>query len=104
MPTNAQLRLKLINKLGELFQLNQPDLDFGFYVTWCDLTNNLEECYVTMNAGLKKTCKQHMGKEFNINYVNCGSNLLLMEKKEEYWAVNAIEGKFFQSIWETEDV
>ncbi|HNX00783.1 MAG TPA: hypothetical protein PLE74_00165 [Candidatus Cloacimonadota bacterium] len=31
MPTNAQLRMKLVNKLRELFQLNQPDLDFGFY-------------------------------------------------------------------------
>jgi len=31
MPTTDQLRTKLINKLKELFQLNQPDLDFGFY-------------------------------------------------------------------------
>ena len=31
MPTTYQLRSKLINKLKELFQLNQPDLDFGFY-------------------------------------------------------------------------
>ena len=31
MPTTEQLRTKLINKLKELFQLNQPDLDFGFY-------------------------------------------------------------------------
>ncbi len=31
MPTTEQLRQKLINKLKELFQLNQPDLDFGFY-------------------------------------------------------------------------
>lgn len=26
-----KLREKLVNKLAELFQLNQPDLDFGFY-------------------------------------------------------------------------
>ncbi len=31
MPTTQQLRSRLINKLEELFQLNQPDLDFGFY-------------------------------------------------------------------------
>jgi adenine-specific DNA-methyltransferase len=31
MPTTEQLRSKLIHKLKELFQLNQPDLDFGFY-------------------------------------------------------------------------
>lgn len=31
MPTTEQLRAKLIAKLRELFQLNQPDLDFGFY-------------------------------------------------------------------------
>lgn len=31
MPTTERLRNKLINKLKELFQLNQPDLDFGFY-------------------------------------------------------------------------
>ncbi|MGM0453883.1 MAG: site-specific DNA-methyltransferase, partial [Thermodesulfobacteriota bacterium] len=31
MPTKEQLRTRLIHKLKELFQLNQPDLDFGFY-------------------------------------------------------------------------
>ena len=31
MPTTAKLRSRLINKLKELFQLDQPDLDFGFY-------------------------------------------------------------------------
>jgi adenine-specific DNA-methyltransferase len=31
MPTKEQLRTRLISKLKELFQLNQPDLDFGFY-------------------------------------------------------------------------
>lgn len=31
MPTTKQLRSRLVDKLKELFQLNQPDLDFGFY-------------------------------------------------------------------------
>lgn len=31
MPTTDQLRAKLIEKLQELFQLDQPELDFGFY-------------------------------------------------------------------------
>ncbi|MEW6671827.1 MAG: site-specific DNA-methyltransferase [Thermodesulfobacteriota bacterium] len=31
MPTTEQLRSRLISKLKELFQLDQPDLDFGFY-------------------------------------------------------------------------
>jgi adenine-specific DNA-methyltransferase len=31
MPTTEQLRNRLLTKLRELFQLNQPDLDFGFY-------------------------------------------------------------------------
>jgi len=31
MPTTEQLRSRLIKKLKELFQLDQPDLDFGFY-------------------------------------------------------------------------
>lgn len=31
MPTVHDLRARLIDKLKELFQLNQPDLDFGFY-------------------------------------------------------------------------
>ncbi len=31
MPTMQQLRDRLIKKLKELFQLDQPDLDFGFY-------------------------------------------------------------------------
>ena len=31
MPTAEQLRSRLLTKLRELFQLDQPDLDFGFY-------------------------------------------------------------------------
>ncbi len=31
MPTTQQLRDRLLKKLRELFQLDQPDLDFGFY-------------------------------------------------------------------------
>lgn len=31
MPTAQQLRSRLLDKLKELFQLDQPDLDFGFY-------------------------------------------------------------------------
>ncbi len=31
MPTVEQLRSRLIKKLSELFQLDQPELDFGFY-------------------------------------------------------------------------
>jgi len=31
MPTVEQLRSRLLKKLTELFQLDQPDLDFGFY-------------------------------------------------------------------------
>ena len=31
MPSTAQLRKRLVDKLKELFQLDQPDLDFGFY-------------------------------------------------------------------------
>jgi len=31
MATTEKMRNKLLNKLNELFQLDQPDLDFGFY-------------------------------------------------------------------------
>lgn len=31
MPSTEQLRSRLLKKLSELFQLDQPDLDFGFY-------------------------------------------------------------------------
>jgi adenine-specific DNA-methyltransferase len=31
MPTPQQLRSRLLKKLKELLQLDQPDLDFGFY-------------------------------------------------------------------------
>jgi len=31
MPTPQQLRDRLLKKLKELFQLDQPDLDFGFF-------------------------------------------------------------------------
>ena len=31
MPQTEQLRKNLLDKIKELFQLNQPELDFGFY-------------------------------------------------------------------------
>ncbi len=31
MPSAGHLRSRLLNKLSELFQLDQPELDFGFY-------------------------------------------------------------------------
>jgi len=31
MTQAVKLRGKLVNKLSDLFQLNRPDLDFGFY-------------------------------------------------------------------------
>ena len=31
MPSAEQLRSRLLKKLSELFQLDQPDLDFGFF-------------------------------------------------------------------------
>jgi len=31
MPTTQPLRTRLVDKLKKLFQLNQRDLDFGFY-------------------------------------------------------------------------
>ena len=31
MSNTKKLRERLLNKLTELFQLDQPDLDFGFY-------------------------------------------------------------------------
>ena len=31
MPSAESLRIRLLKKLQELFQLDQPDLDFGFY-------------------------------------------------------------------------
>lgn len=31
MPSAEQLRGRLVKKLSELFHLDQPDLDFGFY-------------------------------------------------------------------------
>ena len=31
MPTTEQIRSRLLKKIAELFQLSQPDLDFGFY-------------------------------------------------------------------------
>ena len=31
MVTREELQRKLLDKLRELFQLDQPDLDFGFY-------------------------------------------------------------------------
>ncbi len=31
MPSLEEVRGRLVKKLSELFQLNQPDLDFGFY-------------------------------------------------------------------------
>lgn len=43
MPNREQLRDRLIKKLEELFQLNQPDLDFGFYRIMHAKTKQVED-------------------------------------------------------------
>ncbi|HNX00784.1 MAG TPA: site-specific DNA-methyltransferase [Candidatus Cloacimonadota bacterium] len=73
-------------------------------VIWRNRTDNLEEDNLVLNTWFELTCRQDKGKEYNIIYVNGSSNLQLMKRKEDHWEVYDIEGKFFQSMWETEDV
>ncbi len=65
MPTTEQLRSRLLNKLYELFQLDQPDLDFGFYrimhakarevqdFIGTDLLNTVAEAFGTLDEARK---------------------------------------------------
>ncbi len=43
MPTVEQLRSRLLKKLSELFQLDQPDLDFGFYRIMHAKANDIQD-------------------------------------------------------------
>lgn len=58
MPTSEQLRDKLIEKLKELFQLDQPDLDFGFYRLMHVKSKEVTEFLETT---LPKTIKEAFG-------------------------------------------
>lgn len=70
MPTAPQLRAKLIEKLQELFQLDQPELDFGFYRIMHakaeqvqrflenDLLTEVQQAFADGNSGRQAELKQ----------------------------------------------
>lgn len=68
MPSTEKLKKKLLNKLTELFHLDQPDLDFGFYRIMQakaeqvksfidkDLLQFIEDAFGQVNEGRKAEC------------------------------------------------
>jgi len=75
MPTKEHLRERLVNKLKELFQLNQPDLDFGFYRVMHlkaeeiesfienDLLDIVEQAFSDTNQSKKEELKSKVEEE-----------------------------------------
>ncbi|MBW2570634.1 MAG: hypothetical protein JRE47_15030 [Deltaproteobacteria bacterium] len=75
MPTTEQLRGRLIDKLKELFQLDQPDLDFGFYrimharaeqitdFLTTDLLKIVENAFGKIDDGTKRKLKAKYDQE-----------------------------------------
>lgn len=75
MPTKEQQRQKLIALLKKLFQLDQPDLDFGFYrimhakakqITEFldkDLLGTMEAAFGTVDEGKKESLKKEYEQE-----------------------------------------
>lgn len=60
MPTAQQLRERLVNLLKDLFQLNQPDLDFGFYRIMHAKSNQVAEF---LDKDLLKIVEDAFGKQ-----------------------------------------
>ncbi|MDY0223014.1 MAG: site-specific DNA-methyltransferase, partial [Desulfobacterium sp.] len=78
MPTTEKLRKKLLNKLTELFQLDQPDLDFGFYRIMQakaqqvksfidkDLLQIIEDAFGQVDEGRKAELQANIQKEIDV--------------------------------------
>jgi len=67
---------RLVAKLRELFQLDQPELDFGIYrILHADLI-----------------------------YINGGNNLENLKSVDDRWKVRLIEEEFFRLMFDVEDV
>ncbi len=67
---------KLKTLLKELFQLDQPDLDFGLYSA--------------------------KDSEFDLIYVNGGNNLENLKTPDDTWKVRLIEENFHRLMFATE--
>ncbi|HOJ05410.1 MAG TPA: site-specific DNA-methyltransferase [Bacteroidota bacterium] len=75
MPSAEQLRSRLLKKLSELFQLDQPDLDFGFYrimhakaqevqdFIGTDLLNIVADAFGDVDEARKAELKARIDKE-----------------------------------------
>lgn len=59
MPITEKLRKKLQNKLAELFQLDQSDLDFGFYRI---MKAKAEQVQTFINKDLLQTIEDAFGQ------------------------------------------
>ena len=57
MPSAEQLRSRLLKKLSELFQLDQPDLDFGFYRIMHAKAQEVQDFIGTAADQLEGFCK-----------------------------------------------
>ena len=80
MNNTEQLRSKLLDKLKELFQLNQPDLDFGFYRIMHararevsdfiehDLLDTIKTAFDTANSQTAETELETLKKEIVTNF------------------------------------
>lgn len=118
MPTTEQLRGRLIDKLKELFQLDQPDLDFGFYrimharaeqitdFLTTDLLKIVENAFGQVDDVTKRKLKAQYDQELQ-NAKDYGAPepekvLKVKEGKAKYEAmshVESTEGKIYDHLY-----
>jgi adenine-specific DNA-methyltransferase len=103
MPSTEQLRTKLIDKLKELFQLNQPDLDFGFYkimhakseqvISFIekDLLQVIQATFGQVDDDKKKQLKDAIDKEIQLakdyGATNPENSAKVLEARAKYEAI-----------------
>ena len=111
---------KLKTLLKELFQLDQPDLDFGLYrimhakaaeVTQFldkDLLPQVKEAFIEQDNQVLDEWFTRQGysskdSEFDLIYVNGSNNLENLKAPDDTWKVRLIEEDFHRLMFETED-
>lgn len=98
MPTPQQLRERLLKKLSELFQLDQPDLDFGFYRI---MHTKAQEVQDFIGTDLLKIVADAFGKvaPFAVPY-NGEEVKLHWANADQYYIL--IEEEFMKRMWDVE--
>lgn len=70
-------------------------------ILWRNLTGNLEEDNLVLNAWFAKNC---IDTSFDTVYVNGSNNLAVLRRKADRWQVRLIEEEFMKRMWSSAGV